>query len=115
MTNERDHRDLDSSAGDWYGVRCVYRWDHSGCYEERITLWRAGSLDGAIELAETEAMAYAEDLEDYPLTYVGLAQAYKLSDVPGHGAEVFSLLRDSDLDADDYLSMFFDTGREHQQ
>ena len=31
------------------------------------------------------------------------------------GEEVFSLLRQSDLDPDDYLDQFFDTGDEHQQ
>jgi hypothetical protein len=115
VTTERAHGESDSSDGDWYGVRCIYRWDRGGCYEERVTLWRAGSIDEAIELAEAEAEAYAQGLEDYPRTYVGLAQAYQLSDVPGHGAEVFSLLRDSELDADAYLSSFFDTGREHEQ
>ena len=113
--NKRARREREASASGWYGVRCVFRWDHGGCYEERITLWRAGSFDEAIELAEAEANAYAQDLEDYPLTYVEFAQAYKLSDVPGHGAEVFSLPRDSDLEAQEYLSTFFDTGREHQQ
>ena len=33
---------------------------------------------------------------------------------PAHGAEVFSLMRDSDQAPADYLSSFFDTGREHQ-
>jgi hypothetical protein len=113
--SKRARREREALDSGWYGVRCVFWWDRGGCYEERITLWRAGSFADAIALAEAEAVAYAQDLEDYPRTYVGLAQAYKLADVPGHGAEVFSLLRDSDLAAQEYLSAFFSTGREHQQ
>lgn len=33
----------------------------------------------------------------------------------GHGVEVFSLMRDSDLASEDYISRFFDTGAEHQR
>lgn len=47
--------------------------------------------------------------------YVGLAQAFLLSEDPAvDGAEVFSLIRDSNLDPDAYLDRFFDTGQEHQ-
>jgi hypothetical protein len=84
-----------------------------GAYEERITLWRAPSFDDAIALAEDEARDYARDIET--ATYAGLAQAYHLADEPGHGAEIFSLIRDSTLPPDDYLTAFFDTGTEHQQ
>ena len=31
------------------------------------------------------------------------------------GTEVFSLLRDNDLDSDEYVTAFFDTGRERQR
>jgi pentatricopeptide repeat protein len=44
----------------------------------------------------------------------GLAQAYALSDDLGDGAEVFSLMRDSDLGPDDYLDAFFSTGDERE-
>lgn len=33
---------------------------------------------------------------------------------PRDGAEVFSLMRDSDLEPDDYLDAFFSTGNERQ-
>jgi hypothetical protein len=56
---------------------------------------------------------YARDLET--AEYTGLAQAYKLFDPPVDGAEVFSLIRDSQLAPDDYLNTFFDTGSERQQ
>lgn len=38
----------------------------------------------------------------------------RLFDEPGHGAEVFSLLRDSHLEGDEYIQAFFATGSERQ-
>jgi hypothetical protein len=108
----------------WYAVRCVIRtaenrpWGPTdltpgvSAYEERITLWRASSPEEAIARAEAEAKDHAETLGD---TYVGLAQLYHLFDSPGDGAEVFSLIRDSPLDPDEYLDRFFDTGHERQR
>ena len=105
---------MDADA-DWYAVRCVFRWTgwEGTPFDERITLWRAESLANAIELAEAEAGEYARAND---LDYAGLAQAYQLaSDIePGNGIEVFSLLRDSDLPATEYLTTFFDTGHERQ-
>jgi hypothetical protein len=81
-------------------------------YEERITLWQADSLDHAIELAEQEAAEYTDDGDEY----LGLSQAYALFEpVAGHGVEVFSLLRESDLEPDEYIHAFFSTGTEHEQ
>jgi hypothetical protein len=101
-----------------YSVRCLFRWQSRPgqralyLYEERITLWQADSFDQAIELAEQEAKTYAdagEEILDY-------AQAYALSDsVAGHGVEVFSLLRESDLKPEEYVHAFFATGTEHEQ
>ena len=99
----------------WFAVRCVFQWEtwEGAPFEERITLWRADSLDAAIETAEREARAYADEND---VTYLSFAQAYALGD-EGEirpGAEVFSLLRDSALPPEQYLDTFFDTGREHQ-
>jgi hypothetical protein len=99
----------------WYSVRCVFRWisfDEKP-YEERITLWRATSAEQAVEFAEREAAVYAES--GYELSYVGFAQGYAMDEdaEPGHGAELFSLLRDSELPPGEYLDRFFDTGGEH--
>ena len=44
-----------------------------------------------------------------------MAQAFHLFEPPADGAEVFSLLRDSQLGPDEYLTTYFDTGDEHQQ
>lgn len=113
----------------WFAVRCVFHtvaaeenedrpvesWPPS--FEERITLWRAQSLDEAITLAEREAREYASLLtdEEHLCRYAGLAQAYHLAGKPGHGTEIYSLIRDSEMEPDAYLDKFFDTGWERQQ
>ena len=45
------------SEGDWFGVRCIFRWDKwdGAPFEERITLWQTESMRAAVELAEVEA------------------------------------------------------------
>jgi hypothetical protein len=98
----------------WYCVRTVFRFyrEPTSTYEERLTLSSTEGFSAAIALAEAEASEYAGALED--CAYVGLAQAYELSEAPGHGAEVFSLMRDSRLTTDAYVSGFFDTGKERQ-
>jgi hypothetical protein len=111
----------------WYAVRCIFRnaesrpWGPSDlepgqyAYEERITLWRAESVEEAIARAETDAASYAAAIEGGDTEYVGLAQAYHMFVDPSDGAEVFSLIRYSSLDPDDYLDHFFETGAERQQ
>jgi len=100
-----------SSPEPWFTVRCVLK--HEDFYEERLTLWLADDFDGAIALAESDAHAHAEVVG---VEYVGLAQAFHLfeSDLRP-GVEVFSLIRQSELEPADYLSTFFDTGTELQQ
>jgi hypothetical protein len=110
--------DQDGSA--WYAVRCVFRcgWPPKfagRAFEERITLWRADPFDHAIERAEAEAREYASSISDSPDTYLSFAQAYRLSDAPGDGAEVFSLVRVSKRKPEAYIDRFFDTGKERQQ
>jgi len=98
----------------WYAVRCVFRFDaagdHESSYEERITLWHARNADEAIERAEADAEHYAAETAESPGEYLGLAQAYWLFDEPGDGAEVFSMFRESPLDADAFLAAHFDDG-----
>jgi hypothetical protein len=106
--------DFGADAGAWFSVRCVFQSNDEPpfVYEERITLWRASSADEAITLAEAEAVEYAGDVDS---RYVGLAQSYELVDQVGQGAEVFSLMRVSELRPGNYLDSFFDTGSERQQ
>jgi hypothetical protein len=95
----------------WYSVRCVIRFPPDS-YEERITLWEAGSSEAAIDSAELDVADYVDALDG---EYVGLAQAFLLPDVPSDGTEVFSLMRESNLPPKDYVDKFFDTGRERQR
>ncbi len=101
-----------------FSVRCFFLWarrpDQTAkyLYEERITLWQATDVDEALKLAEDEAGMYAAEDDKY----LEFAQAYALYEDVGteetQGTEIFSLLRESDLEPDDYLSAFFDTGKE---
>ena len=94
----------------WYGVRCVFRHRELGVYEERLTLWRARSLDEAIGRGELEAREYCADLDG--VEYADFAEAYRMFGEPGEGAEVFSLMRESGLPAGEYVGRFFATGAE---
>jgi hypothetical protein len=110
---------MSTQSDRWFAVRCVFEVDRSlgsravtpspHLYEERITLWRASSFTSALSDAVAEARNYCEDDDT---TYLGLAQAYELYDEPGHGLEVFSLMRGSNLAPDDYVSRHFATGLE---
>src|SRR5689334_19811863 len=98
----------------WFGVRAVFVYEdglgdqRAATYEERLTLWQAADHDAAIGLAEADAVDYARCLDG--CVFSGLLQAYELPEDPGHGAEVFSLMRDSALPTEKYLAAFFATG-----
>lgn len=110
MTTASDIVD-DMVVGRTVKVGCGNSDRETSTFEERVTLWQARTFEEAIALADADANTCAADLD---FRFLGLSQAYCPSDAPGHGAEVFSLLRDSELSADDYVSRFFDTGREYQ-
>lgn len=106
---------MNIQAVGWYAVRCLFQLQVSAepaTYEERVTLWQAVDAEEAITLAEQEAAHYIDGMDS---AYLGLAQVYTLFDNPGHGAEIFSLIRRSELDPSTYLDTFFDTGEENQQ
>jgi hypothetical protein len=91
--------------------RCTRSEERGARSEERVTVWRADHIDDAIGLVEVEALEYAAAIDS---EYLGLAQCYTMADDMVAGAEVFSLVRVSQLSASDYLDTFFDTGRERQ-
>jgi hypothetical protein len=105
------------SVGDkrWYSVRCVFQWTSYAekPYEERITLWCATTVEEAVTFAEREAADYAQSGNE--MAYLGLAQAFVLDEDTklGHGIEVFSLLRDSELPPNEYIDKFFAAGEEY--
>lgn len=103
-----------------YGVRCVFELPTEAkvtgtcLYEERITVWRANDVDEAIDMAEAEASSYCRENEGFHFT--GLSQAFWMfTPVDINGVEVFSLLRESDLEQDEYIDQYFSTGGERQQ
>jgi hypothetical protein len=95
----------------WYGVRLVYRVTFASrhAYEERVLIVRAEDFDSAIARAEQISR---DDYEDESIIYTKYAIAFHIFDENGDGIEVFSLIRESDLDVDDYLNRFHDTGKE---
>lgn len=100
-----------------FSVRCIFKWSSRAdqtlkhLYEERITLWQAHNLEQAIEFAESEALEYADE----SCEFLGYWQAYAMFEpIQATGIEVFSLLRESDLEPEEYLNSFFDSGCEHQ-
>lgn len=103
----------------WYGAKCVFLHTAiESCpgqvYEERVILVRAGSLDDAIARAEVLAEEYATDLDG--CTYTGFVDVFHIYDESiEDGAEVYSLMRTSDLGRDEYLNRFYDTGTERTQ
>ncbi|MCW2526715.1 MAG: hypothetical protein JWM76_1575 [Pseudonocardiales bacterium] len=103
------------ATADWFGVRCLFASAVSDSssevnYEERITIWPAEGIEEAIVLAEIEAEEYATVIG---VDYLGFAQAYAIADRIERGAEVFSLIRHSNLEPSDYVKAFFNTGDEH--
>ena len=103
-----------------FGVRCIIEAlpedfnSKKNIYEERITVWRAENIDTALDKATTEVEAYCKKLGG--LNFTGLAQAYWMfSEIKEDGIEVFSLLRESDLEPEEYLNTFFSNGDERQK
>jgi hypothetical protein len=98
----------------WFSARTVYEHDKpgDGLFEERIVLLRAVDFDEAFTKAEEEAEKYSREAT---CSYTGYISIYEIPEENiGDGVEVFSLMRDSDYPADEYIEQFFDTGRERQ-
>ncbi len=96
----------------WYGVRSVYFHADLGAFEERVTIWRASTSEEAIALAEADSSEYCDGLDG--VSYAGFSESFAMYDVPENGAEVFSLMRQSALPAEAYLTRFYDTGDERR-
>ena len=98
-----------------FGVKCILRFpqlaDAGGMrYEERVTLHEATSFGDAVIQAEKHANSYAEKENG---EYLGFADAYKLYDSKmKEGMEVYSCMRKSHLEPEDYIDYFYDTGDE---
>ena len=76
-----------------------------------MILVRAGNFDEAVSRAEVMAEEYAKDVDG--CAYAGFVDVFHIYDgYLGDGAEVYSLMRTSDLSKDEYLNRFYDTGTE---
>jgi hypothetical protein len=95
---------------EWFAVRHVI--ENDGSFEERITLWRAASVEEAMTRADAEASEYVSTVGG---SVLGLFQSYRIGEPPADGSEVFSLIRRSGLPSARYLDTFFDTGSELQR
>jgi hypothetical protein len=98
----------------WYGVRLIYRVTFASrrAYEERVIIVPAESDVEAIRKAEQ----FSKEYESETTEYIGYATAFHILDENGPclgpGTEVFSLIRESELDPDAYLERFYDTENE---
>ncbi|MCW3096632.1 MAG: hypothetical protein JWL77_2250 [Chthonomonadaceae bacterium] len=117
----------------WYSVKCVFRHDDlvqnlaaservgavplgegEIMYEERIVVFEANSLEEAITLGEAEAKEYAGS--EGMVHFTGFISAYHLFDPEiKSGAEMYSLMRQSDLKTDAFLDHYYDDGTERTQ
>ena len=88
----------------WFGVRTVFlhRSSPAQVYEERINVVQAESQDDAIVKAETIAKEHADEAAEF-LDYVDV---FEMFDELADGAEVFSLIRESDLAPNAYIDKF---------
>jgi hypothetical protein len=96
----------------WFAARTVYEHDQpgDGLFEERIILVRAASFDEAMERAQAEAATYAEQVT---CAFTGYITVFEIAEEQlSDGMEVFSVMRDSDLSAEDYIDRFYTTGDE---
>jgi len=112
---------LDGSAydpsvetGERFGVRCWFLFEAGALdakrgqvYEERVTIWRAATLDDARKRAIVEADAYASEVGAMRIDYI---ETYRMFDSPSDAAEVWSVMRDSWLPPDEYLARFVTEG-----
>lgn len=95
----------------WFAVKCVFYDSINKLYEERITLFKAVNNEEALRKAEQDAEEVCEALEGY--AYVGYAETFHLfEDRPEEGTEVYSTLRESNLDAKEYVKRYVRTGAE---
>lgn len=96
----------------WFSVRSHYRFIGEfgqNIYEERIVLFRADNGADAIRQAESEAAQYGDEAACEVLP---MLQSFRLFDDVGPQGEIFSLMRESELDPESYIDQFFDTGTE---
>jgi hypothetical protein len=106
-----------SSQEPFYAAKCIFRHnqfapidDKKYVYEDRIILIQADSMEDAIAKAEKEAQKYADSGTEY-LEYINVFHLFDY--ILRHGSEVYSETRSSNLEPEEYINTFHDTGSEH--
>ena len=94
----------------WYSVKCLFHHptrralDERYLYEERITLWKANSIEEAHAKAEAEARRYAAEAACH---FVDSTDSFLLEgESLDSGSEVYSIMRGSNFDPDQYQRTF---------
>lgn len=103
----------------WYSAKCIIK--HLDLlepgdvhYEERVVLLWADSLDHAIERGEEEAAEYVASIGD--AEYAGFVSVFRIGEEPiGDRCEVYSLMRKTSMETDDFLDRYHDDGTECTQ
>lgn len=95
---------------EWYSAKCVFRHLETDIrrqmYEERIILLKADSFDEAFSKAASEAEKYCTESDN--CQYTGFADIFRLYEEKiGDKSEIFSVMRTSDLETDNYLERFY--------
>jgi hypothetical protein len=75
-----------------------------GVYNEQLTMWIADSPEQACDLARSQTADYCRDVHEELLDY---QEVWQMFDYLRQGGEVFTSLRESSLDPDDYVSRYF--------
>ncbi len=100
----------------WFGAKCIFlhsdlQSKNGRVYQERVVLIKAKNIDEAIERAEKEAKEYAQNFEG--CSYLEFVNVFHIYDESiEDGTEIYSLMRDSKLSKNKYLTRFYDTGKE---
>jgi hypothetical protein len=103
-----------SSTAHFVKHHCIEDGTPKTLFEERIVLLQASNFDDAIAKAETEAAEYCSTNHD--TVYLDFVDVFHLFDETiGHGTEIYSLMRESQLSDKDYLDRFYDDGKERRQ
>lgn len=102
----------------YYTAKSIYRHLDIGnggeptpLYEERMVIVESDSFDNALREAEAEALLYAEQFEN--VSFAGYIDLFELNHKNMEpGSEFYSLIRRSNLETNEYIDKFYDTGNE---
>lgn len=101
----------------WFAAKTLHlhkdlEGDGGACYEERIVLLQAGSVDDALRKAGREARRYAGSQR--AVDFLGYLAVFHLAgDALEDGLEVYSILRSVPLSKRDFIRRYYDDGTFH--